>query len=217
LAPAVVSKVIVDEESQSMEVIVADDQLSLAIGKRGQNVRLAAQLTGWRLDIKSESAIEKKTAGAKEDLVVIEGINDMMAEVLVQDGYSTPAHIAQMTPRMLNRLLNLDQELATSIIDKAKAMVAAIDPEKRELLANSSAAPVAPQAKETKSAGDDRLKIFLELPGVGEATAQALADAGYGTIGDVIADSAEEVAQKTGLSLGVARTVQMAADRYLQS
>lgn len=55
LAPAVVSKVYVDEENRSMEIIVADDQLSLAIGKRGQNVRLAAKLTGWKIDIKSET------------------------------------------------------------------------------------------------------------------------------------------------------------------
>ena len=58
LAPAVVSKVIVDDQRHAMEVIVAEDQLSLAIGKRGQNVRLAAQLTGWRLDIKSEAKLE---------------------------------------------------------------------------------------------------------------------------------------------------------------
>jgi transcription termination/antitermination protein NusA len=55
LAPAVVTKVYIDEENRSLEIIVADDQLSLAIGKRGQNVRLAARLTGWRTDIKSES------------------------------------------------------------------------------------------------------------------------------------------------------------------
>jgi N utilization substance protein A len=55
LAPAVVSKVFVDEENRAMEIVVADDQLSLAIGKRGQNVRLAAKLTGWRIDIKSET------------------------------------------------------------------------------------------------------------------------------------------------------------------
>lgn len=55
LAPAVVSKIYIDEETKAMEIIVADDQLSLAIGKRGQNVRLAARLTGWKIDIKSES------------------------------------------------------------------------------------------------------------------------------------------------------------------
>jgi len=55
LSPAVVSKVFVEDESRAMEIIVPDDQLSLAIGKRGQNVRLAAKLTGWRIDIKSET------------------------------------------------------------------------------------------------------------------------------------------------------------------
>ena len=57
LAPAAVSKVYVDEENRSMEIVVADDQLSLAIGKRGQNVRLAAKLTGWKIDMKSESRV----------------------------------------------------------------------------------------------------------------------------------------------------------------
>jgi N utilization substance protein A len=61
-----------------------------------------------------------------------------------------------------------------------------------------------------------RVDMFLELSGVGEAAANAMADAGYNTIGDAIADSADEVAQKSGLSLGVARTVQIAADRHLQ-
>ena len=58
---------------------------------------------------------------------------------------------------------------------------------------------------------------FLSLSGVGEAAAHALAEGGYVTIGDIVADSADEVAEKTGLSLGVARTVQLAADRFLQS
>ena len=88
-----------------------------------------------------------------------------------------------------------------------------------QLLANSSAAPDQEVVQEVKEevVQDQKVSIFLELSGVGEATAYALADGGYGTIGDIIADTAEEVAQKTGLSIGVARTVQMAADRYLQS
>lgn len=226
LAPAVVSKVIVDEDSQSMEVIVADDQLSLAIGKRGQNVRLAAQLTGWRLDIKSESSIEEKMAGAKNTLASIEGLDEMMAELLVQEGYNTPAEVAELTPRALLRLLNLDAEQAKALIEKAKEVAEAmnsfsgLDPEKRELLANSSASPeeLRPREKAAEdSSANERVNIFLQLSGVGEATAHALADGGYGTIGDILADTTEEVAQKTGLSIGVARTVQLAADRYLQS
>jgi N utilization substance protein A len=228
LAPAVVSKVIVDEDTQSMEVIVADDQLSLAIGKRGQNVRLAAQLTGWRLDIKSESSVEEKMSGAKTTLATIEGLNDMMAELLVQEGYSTPAEVAELSPRTLLRLLNLEQEQALALIESAKNVAenlsdanqdVGLDKEDEDYLANASASPVEIKDNSVKegASGSDRVNIFLELSGVGEATAHALADGGYGTIGDILADSTEEVAMKTGLSIGVARTVQLAADRYLQS
>src|SRR5690606_14619349 len=86
LAPAAVSKVIVDDEHHSMEVIVADDQLSLAIGKRGQNVRLAAQLTGWRLDIKSESKLEEQLSSSKNLLASVNGLGPMRAEILVHEG-----------------------------------------------------------------------------------------------------------------------------------
>ncbi len=72
-----------------MEVIVAEDQLSLAIGKRGQNVRLAAQLTGWRLDIKSEAKLEQEMAGVKEMLASIEGLGPMRAGILVNEGITT--------------------------------------------------------------------------------------------------------------------------------
>lgn len=226
LAPAVVSKVIVDEDNHSMEVIVGDDQLSLAIGKRGQNVRLAAQLTGWRLDIKSESSVEEKMAGAKTTLVMIEGLDDMMAELLIQEGFTTPAEVAGMSPRTLNRLLNMDQDVALELIERAKRAANAVSQsrgepkkyfEQDEILANSSASPVALDNKAEDSQISERVKVFLELSGVGEASAHAIAEGGYVTIGDIVADSAEEVAQKTGLSIGVARTIQMAADRYLQS
>ena len=216
LAPAVVSKVIVDDDNKSMEVIVGDDQLSLAIGKRGQNVRLAAQLTGWRLDIKSESSVEERLSDAKVMLLRLDGMTDMMASILVQEGYSTVEQVADLTPRTLLRLLNLDNESAKELINSAKDM--STDPESGEdFMANSAASPVIEEDQGVDSEMEQRLLVFNELSGVGEATAQALADAGYGTIGDIIADSVEEVSHKTGLSLGVARTVQMAADRYLQS
>ena len=219
LSPAVVSKVIVDEEAGSMEVIVADDQLSLAIGKRGQNVRLAAQLTGWRLDIKSESSLEQRMEVSRDSIMRIEGMTDIMASVLVQEGFVTPAHVADMTPRILLRLLNLDNDSAKALIKAAQDFVAESDDDE-DIMANAAASPVVeekPQEAADDAEHQERLAIFMELSGVGEATASALADAGYGTIGDIIADSVEEVSQKSGLSIGIARTVQMAADRYLQS
>ena len=106
LAPAVVTKVYVDDENRAMEIIVADDQLSLAIGKRGQNVRLAARLTGWRIDIKSEtraaeaelqqyasfdgSAVEEEEAAEAEtteaEAAVAEATDSDVAEVEAAEG-----------------------------------------------------------------------------------------------------------------------------------
>lgn len=86
LAPAVVSKVYVDEDNRAMEIVVADDQLSLAIGKRGQNVRLAAKLTGWRIDIKSETRVAEAELlqfasydGTEEEIVEEEAAEEVVA------------------------------------------------------------------------------------------------------------------------------------------
>jgi N utilization substance protein A len=237
LAPATVSKVIVDEENHSMEVIVAEDQLSLAIGKRGQNVRLAAQLTGWRLDIKSEAKLEAEMLSVKELIASIEGLGFMRAGILVNEGVIEPAQIVEMGPRALERLLNLDETDSAKIIEAAKnfdfaafkakqaAKHAEMSAETRELLENASAAPVVAgtesEPKERSAEADtkraDNLHIFLALQGVGEAAAHALADAGYQTLGDVLADSVDELSDKTGLATGIARTVQMAVDRHVQA
>ncbi|MDZ4820910.1 MAG: transcription termination factor NusA [Planctomycetota bacterium] len=228
LAPAVVSKVIVDEANHSMEVIVAEDQLSLAIGKRGQNVRLAAQLTGWRLDIKSEAKLEQEMSGVREMLAAIEGLGPMRAGILVNEGIGTPEQLAELSPRTLERMLNLEEADAAKIIENAKtfdksgfaaAKKIELSAETKELLANASAVPEekkVPTVEETKG-NTERVQMFLKLSGVGEASAYALADGGYVTIGDVIADSVEEIASKTGLPIGIARTVQIAIDRHLQA
>jgi len=226
IAPAVVSKVIVDNEKHSMEVIVAEDQLSLAIGKRGQNVRLAAQLTGWRLDIKSESKLEEQLAGVRAIIASIDGLGDMQAGILVHEGIKSPAELAEVAPRALERLLNLDVEDATKVIESAAKTAAEIAA--GNVVVNTSeysaedavAVPEAPEAEKVPDADAEafkrRVDMFMALSGVGEATAHSMAEAGYNTIGDVIADSADEVAEKSGLSLGIARTVQIAADRFLQ-
>ena len=225
LAPAVVSKVIVDDEKQAMEVIVAEDQLSLAIGKKGQNVRLAAQLTGWRLDIKSEAKLEEQFAGVKTVLASIEGLGDMHAGILVHEGIKTPSDLAEVNSRALMRLLNLDEESSHRIIEAAKTKAQELEQgiivDTEEYSVEDAVAEPVVQAETKLSASSEkerevRVSVFMKLSGVGEATAYALAEAGYGTIGDVIADSAEEVAQKADLTLGIARTVQIAADRYLQ-
>ena len=226
LAPAQVSKVIVDDAAHTMEVVVAEDQLSLAIGKRGQNVRLAAQLTGWRLDIKSESRLREEMSGTKDLIASIEGVGSMRAEILVNEGVKSLAEFCELSPRTLVRFLNMDDAEAQIALDSAKILkekfeagstpaVANVTVE-NEVFANGLVEPRSEGATSGRDSKSDRVGLFLELGGIGEATAQALVDAGYGTIGDLMADSVEEVAQKSGLSIGIARTVQMAADRYLQ-
>lgn len=224
LAPATVNKVIVDEAHKTMEVVVGDDQLSLAIGKRGQNVRLAAQLTGWRLDIKSEGQLELQTAGAKEALGNIGGLGAIRAGLLVNENYKTVQEVAQLSERTLMRLLNLEEPEALAILAAFKEESAKLPQlpsraaSEQVADATEGAAPERTQAETVAdTARNNRIAVFMKLSGVGEATAHALADGGYGTIGDIIADSPEEVSQKTGLALGVARTVQIAADRHLQA
>src|ERR1700733_5322448 len=89
LAPAEISKVFVDEGNREMEVVVPDTQLSLAIGKKGQNVRLAAKLTHWKLDILSETNMSTKTAQAILNLMLIPGMNETMAQNIYQSGFSS--------------------------------------------------------------------------------------------------------------------------------
>ncbi|MBW2423759.1 MAG: transcription termination/antitermination protein NusA, partial [Deltaproteobacteria bacterium] len=89
LSPAQVSKVIIDESQKSMDVIVPDDQLSLAIGRRGQNVRLAVQLTGWRIDIKSETKMREIAEWLSKAVSVVEGCGDPEAELLLQQGITS--------------------------------------------------------------------------------------------------------------------------------
>ena len=86
LAPAKISRVYIDEENRHMEMVVADDQLSLAIGKKGQNVRLASKLTGWKIDIKSESRMEKISNEILEKFRDLLHIGDVQAVSFITKG-----------------------------------------------------------------------------------------------------------------------------------
>jgi N utilization substance protein A len=126
LAPAEVTKVIVNERMHTMEVVVPDDMLSLAIGKRGQNVRLAAQLTGWKVDIRSESKMKELMQEHKNVVAQIPSLGEMRAEILVNEGYKDPADIARMEPKALMRLLRLSQEEAETVIAGAQDLASKV-------------------------------------------------------------------------------------------
>ncbi len=119
LSPAKVSRIVIDEDEQSMEVIVPDDQLSLAIGRRGQNVRLASKLSGWKLDVSSEVDYEKRQRESRRSLQRIAGLGDLRAEILLADGYKSAAEVAASQPDTLAEVLETDASEAGGLIASA--------------------------------------------------------------------------------------------------
>jgi len=129
LAPAKVSKVYINEEDHSMEVIVNDDQLSLAIGKRGQNVRLASKLTGWKIDISSESEVEKTSKKVIDELVESLKISEILARVLNDEYLRDPKDIAKLTPEEMNKITSSSVEDCRRIIEEAKSIMSRLNSE----------------------------------------------------------------------------------------
>jgi len=123
IAPAAVTKVIIDEENHTMELVVPDDQLSLAIGRRGQNVRLAAQLTGWKIDIHSETRIQEMNEQARVDLERLNLLNEVQMEILIRYGFRNLTDVADAEPDDLEDTLGIDPEKAQSVIDEADAIL----------------------------------------------------------------------------------------------
>jgi N utilization substance protein A len=163
LAPAEISRVFMDEENKELEIVVPDNQLSLAIGKKGQNVRLAAKLTGWKIDIMSESTAAARTAESIFNLKLVPGITDTTAQNIFQSGFGS------------------FQSLSTASVDEVMTIPGFDDPTKAEkLIADSKAlvekyqregtpVPQSPQAQamvkaggDAKSQADLRLKQELE-------------------------------------------------------
>lgn len=105
-----------------MEVIVPDEFLSIAIGKSGQNVRLAARLTGWHLDVKSEAAYSLAMKEGYDSLMGIPGIGLELAEKLYSGGYSSIEDLKDITPPELSQIEGIDEEDALKIINSATQM-----------------------------------------------------------------------------------------------
>jgi N utilization substance protein A len=123
LSPAKVNRVIMDDENRSMEVIVPDDQLSLAIGKNGQNVRLAVKLTGWKIDVKSESMAASQEEEGFKSLMKIPGIDEAMAEKLYSEGFKSIAMIATIDPDMLSTIQGVGENNASQWIEEAVRII----------------------------------------------------------------------------------------------
>ena len=124
LAPAEVSKVVMDEEQRRIEVVVPDDQLSLAIGRRGQNVRLASQLTGWDIDILTEAEeSERRTEEFRtKSRLFIEAldIDEVIASLLVTEGFTSLEEVAFVAVEDLADIEGFDTDIATELQERAR-------------------------------------------------------------------------------------------------
>ena len=116
IAPAQVSRVYIDEHAHAMELVVPDDQLSKAIGRKGQNVRLAAQLTGWRIDIYSESKHAEMNDQARQELARVEGLDDHQVETLIRHGFRRVSEVADAEAYEIAGILGVDDGEAEEII-----------------------------------------------------------------------------------------------------
>ena len=129
LAPNDIQKIVIDEETKSIEVVLSEEQLSLAIGRRGQNIRLVSQLTGWHIDMMTEAQEAEHrmnvTKGFVDLFMKALDIDDVMAHLLVQEGFTKVDEIALIPQEELEAIEGFDAELAEELQSRARAYVAA--------------------------------------------------------------------------------------------
>ena len=180
LAPAEVSKVVLDEEADRVEVVVPDEQLSLAIGRRGQNVRLASQLTGWQIDIITESQdserrqreFAERTALFQEAL----DVDEVIAQLLVTEGFATVEDLAFVEPYEISEIEGFDEDTAEELQARA-----------RDFLDRQAAE----QDARRKALGVD--DALLTVPGVTLPMAVALGEREIRTVEDLADLATDEV------------------------
>ncbi|MBF0160920.1 MAG: transcription termination/antitermination protein NusA [Magnetococcales bacterium] len=188
LAPAEVAKVVVDEEDKAIKVIVGTDQLSLAIGRRGQNVRLASELTGWRIDIVTEQADqavrEQEFEGLTKNFMQWLDIDQDVASALAQEGFTAMEEIAYVPLEELAGIDGFDEEIAHELRNRARNHLMTLAMEKE------SAKPTVPV--------DAKL---AQLSGLSQEMAEQLSAKGVLSLDDLADLSTDEVLEFLGDSL----------------
>jgi len=186
LAPAEIVRVVVDEANRSMEVVVPDDQLSLAIGRRGQNVRLASKISGWHLDVVSETAYSQNLRDAYASLLELDEVGDATATNLYQAGFRSAEEVAGSSEEELMTVRGIGEEKASKLLRSAAGYVQrkedeAARPEGEEGGVEEGGAAAEGEQAEAAGAG---------VESEGEKTEASEEEAGAG--GDVDGPSGEE-------------------------
>ena len=201
IQPAEVNKVIVDEAEGRMELVVPDEKLSLAIGRKGQNVRLAAQLTGWKLDIISESKFKQMEEEAIAALQQIDGVSDAIARSMYRLGFRALEEVAEASQEELTAIPGVGED-ASTIKAKAETTMERLRQE-RIATASNRVEPLTERER------------LLFVRGLGDRTAQLLEEAGYKTVEDVHREDEDKLAIKTGLGIKKARAIKIGAEHFL--
>jgi len=203
IQPADVNKVIVDEADHRMELIVPDEKLSLAIGRKGQNVRLAAQLTGWKLDIISESKfkqIEEEALGALRE---IDGVDNEMARSFYRLGFRALEEVAEASTEELFGVDGIDLAESADALRKS-----ALESMERLRLERVEA------ARNSLSPLGERDKLRL-VKGVGVRTLQLLEEASFRTVREVAHATIEQLSESAGLDPAKAKEVHDASVQFI--
>ncbi|HBC06414.1 MAG TPA: transcription termination/antitermination protein NusA, partial [Rhodospirillaceae bacterium] len=201
LAPAEVSKVVMDQDAHRIEVVVPDDQLSLAIGRRGQNVRLASQLSGWDIDIftEAEESERRNEEFRARSALFVEAldVDDVIAHLLVTEGFSKVEEVAFVQIEDLTDIEGFDEDVARELQARAQTYLetrdAEFDARRREL-----------------GVEDD----LIEIEGITNELMVALGDAGVKSrddLGDLAGDELLEIAPQGTMTLDAANQIIMAA------
>ncbi len=184
LLPAEISRVFLDEVNREMEVVVPDDQLSLAIGKKGQNVRLAGKILGWKLDILSDSAASARTAESVLSLMKLPNMTETMAQNIFQSGFGSFQALADAaTSEVLHVPGYDDPEKAQRLIEDARALVKKYKDEGLDLKVEETSSHRTASTPTTTTGGsaakataDQRLKAELAALKKSDEQAEKAAD-----------------------------------------
>ncbi len=217
LSPAEVTRVLVDEENHTMQIVVPDDQLSLAIGRRGQNVRLAAQLTGWKIDITSETKVAEEKQVAWASLSRIEGVSDIVVQTLYNHGFRRAQDVVEADEEYLAGLPGFSADAVPRIKTAAQAVVKAEAGEKQALrdAAREDARvllAIERAAHDARLAGRSDEARLADVEGVKDYVLSRLKEALYTAPEDLyFEDDVERLVSVAGFSPGKARQLKFAA------
>jgi len=196
LAPAEVSSIMVDEEKRSMDVVVDEENLAIAIGRSGQNVRLASELTGWTLNLMTQEESDKKqmeeSGRIKELFMQKLDVDEEVAEILIQEGFSTLEEIAYVPINEMLEIESFDEDTVNELRSRAR-----------------NALLVQAIASEEKVEGVDQNLLHLE--GMDTDLAAKLAEGGVTTRDDLADLSVDELSELTGMDEERAKSMIMNA------